>query len=109
MLQVIILFFIMPFVKAIDILALPTDLGNALGIGSFAGGILVTLIILFTFISLPIYKKNTNAIIILGVLVLGFAVVVQWLSIFFLIMIILIIALGITERALGIFSERLRR
>ncbi len=99
----------LPFFEAIDILALPTDLGNALGIGAFAGGILVTLIILFTFISLPIYKRNLNAIIILGVLILGFAVVVGWLSIFFLIIIVLIIALGITERALGIFSERIRR
>ena len=97
------------FFMAIDILALPTALGNALGISAFAGGILLTLVILFAFISLPIYKKNTNAIIILSVLILGFAVVVQWLSIFFLIIIILIVALGITERALGIFSERVRR
>jgi len=98
-----------PFFLAIDLLALPTALGNALGIGAFAGGILLTLIILFSFLSLPIYKKNVNAIIILSILILGFAVVVQWLSIFFLIIIILIVALGITERALGIFSERVRR
>lgn len=105
MLESTLLFFFM----AIDILALPEDLGSALGIGTFAGGILLTLIILFTFISLPIYKKNVNAIIILSVLVLGFAVVIQWLSIFFLIIIILLIAVGITEKALGIFSEKIGR
>jgi len=96
-------------ILAIDILNLPTDLGNALGISSFAGGILLTTIILFTFISLPIYKKNTNAIVILSSLVLGFAVVVQWLSIFFLIIIILIVALGITEKATGMLSEKILR
>jgi len=95
-------------ILAIDILNLPTDLGNALGIGSFAGGILITIIILFSFISLPIYKKMTTAIVILSSLILGFAVVVQWLSIFFLIIIILIVALGITEKALGIFKDRIR-
>jgi len=92
----------------IDILALPTDLGNALGIGAFAGGILLTLIILFPFLSLPIYKKNTNAIIIFSVLILGFAVVVQWLNIFFLILIILIIALGLTEKALGVIGGKFK-
>jgi len=94
---------------AINLLELPIEIGNALGIGAFAGGILLTLVILFTFISLPIYKKNVNAIVILSLLILGFSVVVQWLNIFFLIIIVLIVALGITERALGIFSERLRR
>jgi len=96
-------------ILAIDILNLPTDLGNALGISSFAGGILITIILLFTVISLPIYKKMTTAIVILSSLILGFAVVVQWLNIFFLIIIILIVALGITEKATGMLSDKLRR
>lgn len=108
MLEATTLFFLAKNLMAIDILNLPTDLGIALGIGSFAGGILLTLVILFTFLSLPIYKKNTNAIIIFSVLILGFAVVIGWLSIFFLIIIILIVALGITEKALGIFHEKVR-
>ena len=109
MLQATLSFFLAKNIMAIDILELPTEIGNALGIGAFAGGILLTLIFLFSFISLPIYKKNVTAIVIFSILVLGFAVVVQWLSIFFLIIIVLIIALGITERALGIFSERVKR
>jgi len=46
------------------------------------------------------------AITILSLLILGFAIVVAWLNIFFLIIIVLIIALGITEKALGIFKGR---
>ena len=109
MLEATLPIFLTKNIMAINILELPTLLGNALGIGAFAGGILLTLIILFSFISLPIYMKNVTAIVILSVLVIGFAVVVQWLSIFFLIIIVLIVALGITERALGIFSERVKR
>jgi len=99
-------FFLTKVILDIDILALPEDIGIATGVGTFAGGILLTLVLLFAFISLPIYKRNATAIIILSVLILGFAVVVQWLNIFFLIIIVLLVALGITEKALEIFKGR---
>jgi len=106
MLEATLPFFLTKIILDIDILALPEDIGIALGVGTFAGGILLTLVLLFAFISLPIYKKNIMAITILSLLILGFAIVVQWLNIFFLIIIVLIIALGITEKALGIFKGR---
>lgn len=107
MLKATLPFFLTKVLLDINLLELPEDIGTATGVGTFAGGILLTLCILFTFISLPIYKKNVTAVLILSILILGFAIVVQWLNIFFLIIIILIIALGITDKAVGIFKGRL--
>jgi len=105
MLQLETLFFSYKLIGEINLLSLNTDLGNALGIGAFAGGILLTIILWFAVNSLAILKQNTTAVLIGSVLVMGFTITMGWLSIFFLIIIICLIAFGISDKALQIFKE----
>lgn len=105
MLQLETLFFSYKMVNEINLLTLNTDLGNALGIGAFAGGILITMILWFAVNCLGVIKKNTTWVLVGSLFVMGFGIVLGWLSIFFLIILICLIAFGISNKALEIFKE----
>ena len=108
MLESILPFFSFPqLALAINLLNLDYDLGLALNIGEFAGGILLTLIFFLACSGLAIYKKNTQAMFIIGILVMCFSIAVAWLSIFVLILVVFLMALGIADKLTGILGGRL--
>lgn len=110
MLQLTLLFFsIFKLFDAINILNLDYDLGTALGIGEFAGGIFVILILLFTFTGLPLWKRAYNIAFIFSMMILFFGVAVGWANIFCIIVILMAIAVGVAEKFTGVITSRLGR
>lgn len=96
---------IKPNVLAIDLLNMDLAIGNALGISEFIGGMILTLVILFAVISLPIYKRQTTAIVFLGAMVLFISVALAWISVFVLFIIVGLIAFGIVRTANDFLRE----
>lgn len=80
-----------------DLLALPEQLGIALGIGTFAGGILASgILILMWVIPINIFVKGRGdksfLTIISTLVIISLAVVMNWLPLFTLVLIVLLIA-----------------
>jgi len=90
-----------------DILNLDYDVGTALGIGEFAGGILLVLILALTTTALPLWKKSTSIAFVISILVMCFGIAVGWLSIFVLVLVVFAVALGLADRLTGILGGRL--
>ena len=83
----------------VDLTHLPDQVANALGIPVFAAGILCFIVMTFAFM-LPAMiwgKKGSMASLFIGLGVLGFGIAVAWLPFWFLLIIILIIAVMFAE------------
>lgn len=96
------------FSKAIgsfNILNLDYDIGVALGIGEFAGGLLLMLIMTFAFVSLPLWKKNYPIATLLGIICLCFGIAVSWVNIFVLIIYIFGLGIGVAKVLISFLSE----
>jgi hypothetical protein len=84
---------------SVDLTHLPDQVANALGIPVFAAGILCFIIMTFA-LMLPAMiwgKKGSMASLFIGLGVLGFGIAVAWLPFWFLLIIILIIAVMFAE------------
>lgn len=90
-----------------NILDIPSQLGSALGIGTFAAGILCSVVLVFAFI-LPLEimtrGKSQFSVLIVGVGLMSFCVAVSWLPIYVIILIILLIAGLFGGKLKGIFT-----
>lgn len=79
-----------------DLMGLPEQIGIAFGIGTFAGGILASaVLILMWVVPITILVRGRASIfisMISCVLILSFAVAISWLPLFTLILIVLMIA-----------------
>jgi hypothetical protein len=87
--------------EPVDLTHLPDQVANALGISVFAAGILCFIVMTFAFM-LPAMiwgKKGSMASLFIGVGVLGFGIAVAWLPFWFLLIIVLIIALMFGQQA----------
>lgn len=92
---------LMSFVKVacasdVDFLDLPTKVGEAFGISSFAGGLICSLIMFMTFLfpSLYLCKDQNGSIMLivvltLGISVMGICIAINWLPIWMLILTIM--------------------
>lgn len=68
-------------------------LAERFGISVFAGGILATTILALMFlIPIAVYTKTLLPPMIIGILTIGFGIAVGWLDVFFMLIIILLIA-----------------
>ncbi|MCJ7805726.1 hypothetical protein MUP46_03740 [Patescibacteria group bacterium] len=84
---------------SVDLTHLPDQVANALGIPVFAAGILCFVVMTFA-LMLPAMiwgKKGSMASLFIGIGVLGFGIAVAWLPFWFLLIIILIIAVMFAE------------
>ena len=69
-------------------------LAERFGTSVFAGGILATTILALMFlIPVAVYSKTFLPPTIIGILTIGFGIAVGWLDIFFLLVVVLVIAL----------------
>jgi len=87
----------------INLINLPVELAEALGISTFAGQILCSCILGLTFLlPLSIWGSFLPTLIV-GIMLMGFFVTIQWLPAWTMIMITLIVAgiYGLRMRELG--------
>jgi len=80
----------------VDISEFDDRIGEALGIGAFGGGLLITFIVLFAVLGmLGIVMKrapSTMMVLLLGIAVFSFAISVTWFPVWSLVFIILLVA-----------------
>lgn len=84
-----------PDADQINMTGFPEQLGQALGIGTTAGGILCSIIFIFMWlVPLNIFIRSDRVIpnLIVGLGTMGFCVAVEWLHYFILLIICLIIS-----------------
>jgi len=81
----------------VDISEFDDRIGEALGIGAFGGGLLITFIVLFAVLGmLGIVMKrapSTMMVLLLGICVLSFGIAVTWFPVWILAIICLLVAL----------------
>jgi len=81
----------------VDISEFDDRIGEALGIGAFGGGLLITFIVLFAVLGmLGIVMKrapSTMMVLLLGMSVLCFGIAVTWFPVWILVVICLLVAL----------------
>jgi len=91
---------------SIELFDLGEDLGQVLGVSSFEGGLILTLIICGMALSYPLYKKMYNIAFILMMLSLSLCVGLTWLNVYVFIIIICAIAGGIAVKFRDIITGR---
>lgn len=91
------------FVKTyspLNLTAIPEGLADNLGIDTFSGGILASAILLMIML-IPIAlweREGMWAKLIIGLIGVGFCIAIQWLPTFFMIIIVLMLALMLSGR-----------
>lgn len=106
----LVLFLLIPPVYAdVSLLETPEKLGEALGIGTFAGGILATVIMLgagFIIMGIAFRRRPTPLeTLLLGFSIIGFAVSIAWFPVWFFAIIIALVAFLFGKQILGVFSR----
>jgi len=96
----------------VNLLNIPEQLGIRLGVGTFAGGILASVILLMICV-LPIAlisrKRGTGSImaeLIVGLAVLGGCVAMAWFPVWIFILLILLISLFFSNKITGLFGGK---
>lgn len=92
---------------SIELFDLGEDLGNVLGVTSFEGGIILTLIICGMVLSYPLYKRAYNIAFGLFMLSLSLCVALTWLNVYVFIILICAIAGGLAIKFREIITGRL--
>lgn len=102
------LFLLLASAEAFDITKLPEAVGKALGIGTFGGQMLLSVVIFVGFIiPIAIFGKGNIYLQIAGsVLILAFLVAIGWLNIGIFIIIVLAIALMWSMKVRDVFGGR---
>jgi len=103
-----------PFVYApdgIDLSEIPQRLADSMNVPLLAGQLLASALILamFLFPTLLLtnkYNSQSVAVLIMGVSVMGFLIAVSWLPYWFLLIIVLIVALMYSGKMRDFFPER---
>jgi hypothetical protein len=97
-------FFISSFVQTynpLNLTAIPEGLANNLGIDSFSGGILASGILLFIMlVPMSLWEKEGMwGKLIIGLIGVGFCIAIEWLPQFFMIIIVIVLALMLSGQA----------
>lgn len=90
----------------VNLLDLPTQLANALGIPEFAAGILVSFVItLLAVLSILLISKGkaVSSALIIGVVACGFCTALGWFPAWLLVIIVLLTAAGVATKFKGMF------
>lgn len=93
-------------VMSIELFNLGEDLGTVLGVTSFEGGLILTLIVCGMVLSFPLYKRMYNIAFILMMLSLSLCVGLTWLNVYVFVIIICGIAGGIAIKFREIITGR---
>ena len=95
----------------VNVLDIPTNLGNMLGVGAFIGGLIASMFILMLTIGpcLIMAAKNHMLLNIVGIGTLALLVGLGWFPLYVFIIIILAIALGAGESITDKLGGRLKR
>ena len=101
---------LVPLVNAeVNLMEAPERLGSALGIGTFAGGLLITVIIeasVFIIIGVALRRRFTAfETVMLSFPVLGFCTATGWFPAWFLVLLVLIVALMFSDKITGKFTS----
>jgi len=80
---------------SIQLFDLAEDFGNVLGVTSFEGGLILTLIVVGIVISYPLYKRLYPLTFSLFILVISLCVGLTWLNVYVFVIIIGAIAGGL--------------
>jgi len=91
---------------SIELFDLGTALGNNLGVGSFEGGLILTLILCGVVLSYPIYKRMSNIAFPLLILVLCLCVGLTWLNVYIFVILICAIAGGLAVKFRELITGR---
>jgi hypothetical protein len=79
--------------NTVNLLDIPQHLANALGIPLYAGKLLASLCVTFIFmLPVMIFSRNLFALLFTGLLALGLCIGIGWLEVWYLLIIILIVA-----------------
>jgi len=91
---------------SIELFDLATDLGEALGVTSFEGGLILTLIICGMVLSYPLYKKMYQIAFPLMIITLSLCVGLTWLNVYVFVIIICAIAGGLAIKFRDVITGR---
>ena len=91
---------------SIELFDLGKDLGNVLGVSSFEGGLILTLIICGMTLSYPLYKKQYTIAFPLLIIILSLCVGLTWLNVYVFVIIICAIAGGLAIKFREIITGR---
>ena len=83
---------------SVQLFDLGTALGSALGVGTFEGGLILTLILCGMTLSYPIYKRMFTISFPLFIIVISLCVGLTWLNVYVFIIIIAGIASGLAVK-----------
>jgi hypothetical protein len=89
---------------AIDLFNLGIDLGTALGVTGFEGGLILTLICVMAVIIYPLYKKHFSVVMGLFIMVSALCVGLTWLNVYVFIIIIAATAGGLAYKFKDVFG-----
>ena len=92
---------------SIELFDLGADLGSALGVGAFEGGLILTLILCGMVLSYPIYKRMYNVSFILMMLVLSLCIGLTWLNVYVFVIVVCAIAGGLAVKFRDLITGRL--
>lgn len=100
----------LPIVQAqVDFLTANEQLGTALGVGTFAGGILATVIVVFAlmvFFAVATRRRPTIIeLVLLTFPLFGFCVAISWFPVWNFAVLILVIALLFSDKIVGRFRS----
>jgi len=80
---------------SIELFELGTELGETLGVGSFEGGLILTLILCGMVLSYPIYKRMFTVAFPLLIITLSLCTGLTWLNVYVFVIILASIASGL--------------
>jgi len=88
----------------INLFDLGTDLGTALGVTGFEGGLILTLICIMTVILYPLYKKQYSITMALFITILSLCVGLTWCNVYVFIIIVCTTAGGLAYKFKDVFG-----
>jgi len=94
------------FFLSIELFDLGTDLGEQLGVSSFEGGLILTLILCGMVLSYPLYKRLYQIAFPLLMITLCLCVGLSWLNVYVFIMLVCAIAGGLAVKFRDIIIGR---
>jgi hypothetical protein len=89
---------------SIELFNLGADLGTALGVTAFEGGLILTLILTLAIIIYPLYKGHLTVTMGLFIAVIALCVGLTWLNVFVFIILICATAGGLAYKFKDIFT-----
>lgn len=90
--------------STIDITEIPAALSEALGIGEFAAGLLLSAVILLMFLMPMLILKRSKGFMsemMVGIIIVCFCIGVQWLPYWIALVIVLLLAVMLSDKLKG--------